>query len=308
MSAATPATARAPASRLAVVRALWATNLAEEVQYRGNFVAAVVGTLFWLAMAMLTLAIFFRQTEALGGWTFWEVVVLLGVFNTLSGFVDLLLRPGIGTLAEQIRSGQLDLVLSRPVETQFFVSFRRLSIWRLADVLAGLALIGYALVRLQAAPTALQVLAFVAALAAALAVVYALWLTLMSLAFWFVRVENLSVIFDAVFAAARYPVTAYPGALRFVLMYLLPIAWTTTWTGNEGRTARVFHVTMGSARDFLCEDLRRLLVNASYWCLGREDAIAADACVDVVGAYDPLPSGFDHEKLGVVPRPPTAFR
>jgi len=51
---------------------------------------------------------------------------------------------------------------------------------------------------------------------------------LMSLAFWFVSVENLSVLFDAVYEGARYPVTAYPGALRFVFVYLLPIAWTTT--------------------------------------------------------------------------------
>jgi len=217
-----------PASRLAVLRALWSTNLAEEMQYRGNFVAAMAGTLFWMAMALLTLAVFFRQTSALGGWSFWEGVVLLGVFNTLAGVVDALLRPGLGNLAAQIRNGHFDLVLSRPVETQFFVSFRRLSIWRVADILSGLGLVTYALVRLDTRPSALQVAAFTVALLSAVAVVYSLWVSLMSLAFWFVRVENLSVLFDAVFAAARYPVTAYPGALRFVLVYMLPIAWTTT--------------------------------------------------------------------------------
>ena len=64
--------------------------------------------------------------------------------------------------------------------------------------------------------------------AVAIAVVYAIWVTLMSLAFWFVAVENMSALFDAVFEAARYPVSAYPGALRFLFVYLIPIAWTTT--------------------------------------------------------------------------------
>src|SRR2546429_8399124 len=50
----------------------------------------------------------------------------------------------------------------------------------------------------------------------------------MSLAFWFVSVENIAVLFDAVYEGARYPVSAYPGALRFVFVYLIPIAWTTT--------------------------------------------------------------------------------
>jgi ABC-2 type transport system permease protein len=35
-------------------------------------------------------------------------------------------------------------------------------------------------------------------------------------------------LFDAIYEAARYPVSAYPGALRFVFVYLVPIAWTTT--------------------------------------------------------------------------------
>ncbi|MGH7538004.1 MAG: ABC transporter permease, partial [Gemmatimonadales bacterium] len=122
----------------------------------------------------------------------------------------------------------LDLVLSRPVDAQAFVSFRRLDVWRLTDVVLGLALAGYAVVQLGRTPSPIQLVAFGVALASATVVVYAIWVALMSLAFWFVSVENLSVLFDAVFEGARYPVSAYPGALRFVFVYLLPIAWTTT--------------------------------------------------------------------------------
>src|SRR5437764_14450150 len=41
-------------------------------------------------------------------------------------------------------------------------------------------------------------------------------------------VENPSVLLAAGDAGARYPVSAYPTALRFVFVYLIPIAWTTT--------------------------------------------------------------------------------
>ena len=82
--------------------------------------------------------------------------------------------------------------------------------------------------RLGRVPSPLDLLAFAVTLGSAVALVYAIWVALMSLAFWFVAVENLSVLFDAVYEAARYPVSAYPGALRFVFVYLVPIAWTTT--------------------------------------------------------------------------------
>jgi ABC-2 type transport system permease protein len=160
------------------------------------------------------------------------------------------LRPGIGQLAGEVRSGSLDLVLARPVDAQAFVSFRRLDIWRLSDVVLGLALAGYALWRLGTVPSILALVAFAVALAAACVVVYAIWVALMSLAFWFVSVENLSVLFDAVYAGARYPVSAYPGALRFLFVYLLPIAWTTTvpastLTGRLGPETAVGAATMG---------------------------------------------------------------
>ncbi len=211
-----------------VIGALWKLNAAEELQYRANFVASFASTCFYLLTALLTLSLFFRHATTLGGWDFWEVVVLLGVFNALSGLVEAILRPGIGDLAAQVRSGNLDLVLSRPVDAQVFVTFRHIDIWRLADILLGLGVSAYALVHMGHFPSAWQIIAFFLTFAAAALVVYAIWVTLMSLAFWFVSVENIATLFDAVFEGARYPVSAYPAALRFLFFYLLPVAWTTT--------------------------------------------------------------------------------
>ncbi len=221
-------TIRIPQSAIRILIALWRLNVVEELQYRANLVASLLGTLFWIGTALLTLAVFFSRTTRLGGWDYWEVVVLLGVFNALTGLIEAVLRPGIGRLAGEVRSGGLDLVLAKPVDAQGFVSFRRLDIWRLSDAVLGLALAGYALHRLGRTPGLLQLGAFVVALASAGVVVYSIWVVLMSLAFWFVSVENLSVLFDAVYEGARYPVSAYPEALRFLFVYLIPIAWTTT--------------------------------------------------------------------------------
>jgi len=213
---------------LRVLRAFWAANLAEELEYRANLIGAVLGTVFNIAIAVLTAAVFFRQAAELGGWGFWEVVVLLGVFNAVAGVVEALFRPNIGRLVEHVREGTLDLILAKPVDAQLVVSFRRLVIWRGADIVLGLALSGYALARLGVLPGPLELLAWTVSLAAAVALVYAVWLSLMSLAFWFVAVENLAVLFDAVYEAARFPVTAYPAALRYLFTTLLPIAWITT--------------------------------------------------------------------------------
>ncbi|MGZ9274293.1 MAG: hypothetical protein ACXW34_06080 [Nitrospira sp.] len=81
-----------------------------------------------------------------------------------------------------------------------------------------------------------------------------------------------------------------------------------TWTGNTGHTARIFHVTMGSAQDFQREGLRRLTVNAAYWCLHMEADIDANSCMEIVGEYNPPDSGFAYSKLGIVPRKPIFYK
>ena len=88
----------------------------------------------------------------------------------------------------------------------------------------------------------------------------------------------------------------------------LPVAWTTHWKTSDNQTARVFQSTMGSGKDFESPGLRRLIINAAYWCLGLEDRIAAKSSVAYVGKYQPLVSGFNYAKLGVTPKKPAAYR
>jgi hypothetical protein len=73
---------------------------------------------------------------------------------------------------------------------------------------------------------------------------------------------------------------------------MMPVAWIKTYTGARGKQARVFTTTMGASQDLESEGLRRLLVNACYWALGMERAIAPKSKVDLVGAYKPLPFKF----------------
>ena len=88
----------------------------------------------------------------------------------------------------------------------------------------------------------------------------------------------------------------------------LPVAWFKNWRTNTGEHARVFQSTMGSGKDFESAGLRRLVINASYWCLNMEDEISATRSVEYVGQYQPLASGFNYEQLGVVPQKPANFR
>lgn len=88
----------------------------------------------------------------------------------------------------------------------------------------------------------------------------------------------------------------------------LPIAWIKNWKTSSGKSARVFQSTMASGKDFQNAGLRRLVINACYWCLELEDQISPTSSVEVVGQYNPLASGFNYEQLGVTAKLPQAYK
>ncbi|HVR84583.1 MAG TPA: ThuA domain-containing protein [Planctomycetota bacterium] len=83
---------------------------------------------------------------------------------------------------------------------------------------------------------------------------------------------------------------------------MMPIAWTKSYTGSSGRTARIFTTTMGASQDLLTEGTRRMVINAAYWCLGLEDKIPAKNNVEIVGEWNPTRFGFNGFKKGVKPQ------
>jgi type 1 glutamine amidotransferase len=82
---------------------------------------------------------------------------------------------------------------------------------------------------------------------------------------------------------------------------LVPVAWTKTYTGDSGKTARVFTTTMGHSFDLNSEGFRRLLVNACYWGLEMEDKIPAKSKADFVGTYSPNKIGMGKHQRGLKP-------
>jgi hypothetical protein len=82
---------------------------------------------------------------------------------------------------------------------------------------------------------------------------------------------------------------------------MMPVAWTRSFRMATGRIARVFNTTMGASVDLLNEDLRRMIINASFWCMRMENQIPEKANVDFISEYKPTMFGFESFKKGIYP-------
>ena len=82
---------------------------------------------------------------------------------------------------------------------------------------------------------------------------------------------------------------------------MMPIAWTKGFKSKSGVESRIFCTTMGASTDFESEGLRRLIVNASFWCLDMVSSIPDEANVDYVDDYEPTEFGFGTFEKGKKP-------
>jgi viologen exporter family transport system permease protein len=205
----------------------WSTSLASELEYRLNFLLAVLSSLGHLAGNLFGLSLFYTGTGSLGGWPFHQALLVMGLFTMLQGMSRVLLTPNLARIIEHVRTGTLDFVLLKPIDTQFWLSTRRISPWGLPDVLFGAGMVVYAAERLALPPQRLLLAAGPFLLSAVIQ--YSLWFLLASIAIWYVKVHNLTEVLNGLLAAGRYPIDALPaGAYRFVFTFVVPVALLTT--------------------------------------------------------------------------------
>ena len=203
-------------------------GILSELAYRVNFFVQLFQSFLGLGTALAGLAVIFSHTQDLGGWRQDELVALVGVYLLVGGAINLVIQPSMERLIESVREGTLDFTLTKPEDAQLLVSVQAVQIWKLTDVVLGAGVLIVALIRLGAAVGDWQAGAFGVALLAGGAIVYSFWLILATCSFWFVRVENILVIFQSMYEAGRWPVSLYPGWLRFALTFVVPVAFATT--------------------------------------------------------------------------------
>ncbi len=77
---------------------------------------------------------------------------------------------------------------------------------------------------------------------------------------------------------------------------MMPVAWTKSYQLPGGVKGKSFTTTLGASTDLLSEGVRRLLVNAVYWCLNLQDQLPPEgANVDLVGEFKPTKFEFRQE-------------
>ncbi|HTY88115.1 MAG TPA: ABC-2 family transporter protein [Candidatus Acidoferrum sp.] len=203
--------------------ALWKTSVTREMSFKGNFLLWIIVELVWFGLQLSFVGVLFRQTESIGTWTIWQVVLLTGTSNFIQQVYQAFFLVNCTNLSELVRTGRMDFLLLLPVNTRFLVSTRQVDIPSFANAAFAACVMFYAAGKLHLQPTLAQWLGFGALCGVGLLVHYSLMFMLATVCFWTVRAQGIVWGYYNLFNIARMPDEAFRGAFKAVFTFALPV-------------------------------------------------------------------------------------
>lgn len=204
-------------------------RLSREMIYSFNFFAAlfVDGVLF--VIQMLAFTTIFSQVDSVNGWSKFHVIIFIGTFTILDGIYMATYFFGVISLGDKIRNGELDIYITKPVNTLFLISFENMNIGSILISILGAIMVGYGALNLSIEITFIKILGYVFLLFIMYVLMYDLMIILRCCAFWFTKADNIYKLEnELVNFCFKVPGIMYKGIGKIIFYFILPYGLIAT--------------------------------------------------------------------------------
>jgi ABC-2 type transport system permease protein len=202
-----------------------ASRIRSQLAYPVSFALDVVAQIIGQAIELIVILVVFTQVSTLGGFSLGEVLLIFGLAATAFGLADLTVGQ-IEELPDYIRTGELDVMLLRPLGTLAQLLSADVSIKRLGRVGTGLAVLGWSLATAGIDWTPSRVLLAVVAPLAGAVILSSIWVAANTVSFWLVDGREVANAFTyGSNFSTSYPINIYAPWLRRVMCYAVPSAF-----------------------------------------------------------------------------------
>src|SRR5881296_705380 len=142
---------------LEIYAIMFRNSLIREMSFKANFILWMFVELLWFVGQIVFIEVLFSYVDKIGGWSKWEVVLLIGTHQLIGQLFQAFFYVNIANLPELVRTGRLDFMLLLPVDSQFAVSTRQFGLDNVVNAMVGVAIVAWSLAKLAVAPQIHQV-------------------------------------------------------------------------------------------------------------------------------------------------------
>ena len=213
---------------LKVYRKFIHTSLASELEYKTNIIIDLITAFFSLLGSIFLLSIFFQSTDNIGGWSFKQSLIIQSIYTILNGITNTWFNPNLTEIVKHIREGTLDFVLLKPIDSQFYISTKKISPSGLLEIILGLCLLFYCVKINQLNLNVSFIILCTITILCSIGILYSLWFFISTTTIWFVKTWNATEVLRSFLYVGRFPLTSFSFSLRIFFSVFIPIAFITT--------------------------------------------------------------------------------
>ena len=206
-------------------KTFFSNSLTRDMEFKANFISNIGVDLIYYLSLYLFYHVIFQFTDSIGSFDKDVVIIFLIVTYMIDSLFEFLFGPNIYSFNQMIIKGNLDFILTKPINSQFLLSLRYVGFNGLVN-LVFLSIILILLVNNynQGTITYFNYILFIGSFIMGNIIWYCIDFMIHCLSFWFQNFSVAGWFSNNIKQFSMKPDTIYFGALRKILFSFVPMA------------------------------------------------------------------------------------
>lgn len=207
---------------LRVYRRLCIMSLETDMYNRSDFVVRLVFSLSNAFVYLMFVDTIFNRYGSISGWSRYEVILIYGIYTVVMGILNGVVMGNIVEISNYVYEGVLDKYITKPIRPLFLMSFQKLFIFNILDVIVGFVFIAIALTNLGITLSFGQIVFVLLLFIPTVITLYSLALILISTSFVTGRAGHIFYIYDNMTKVGNMPFDSHTGVYKMLFGLVFP--------------------------------------------------------------------------------------
>ena len=178
--------------------------------------------ILWYIAQIITFEVIYQHTAKIGDWDKYQMRVFLGILFVIDALYMIIIHENLDNISEKVRKGDLDLLLAKPVDSQFMLTLQKANTALFGNLILGSAWLIYALTGLNDFNW-YRLLWLIVLIPCSLMVIYSIRFMLSATAVIFTRSENLQFLWWQIYKLGMRPDSMYNPFIKYLVLTALPV-------------------------------------------------------------------------------------
>ncbi len=200
-------------------------SIMSDLEYRMNIALKFFNDLIWYAVQLSVFEALFGYTKSVSGWTLQDTRMFMAVLFVTDSIFMILFSENLDKLSDRIRKGDIDMLLTKPINSQFMISFQKMNTAYLLNFVLTLSWLFYSINHLPGGITFMRVFTLIFMVPCAVTLTYSTRFFFCSVALFLSRSDSINYLWFNLYKLGTRPDSIYPNWLRYILLSVVPVAF-----------------------------------------------------------------------------------